>query len=373
MESQGTTSQIRRFGLFEVDLTQGRLARQGAPVKLQAQPFLVLAMLLEHPGEIVSREDLRHRLWSQGTHVDFDGSLNAVLKRLRAALSDDPDQPRFIETVPKRGYRFIAPVIKGIEEKHAPHGSDTATPTPPEVGTPPLPRGILSRRVTILLGILLVALGGSVALRWLGRGQPAGSAAAAAMRPIPARKSIAVLGFQNASGKPEDAWLSTALSQMLDTELAAGEKLRIVSGEEIANLRTLSPWSQTDTLGQSTTSRIGMALNSDLLVLGSYAAVGKPGSRQLRLDARLQDAQTGEILEEAAEIGSDQDPFQIVSRICGRRRDRLGVPALSDMDEPGIMAALPSNGGAARLYSQGLMKLRDFDAVGAKEFFLQAV
>jgi DNA-binding winged helix-turn-helix (wHTH) protein/tetratricopeptide (TPR) repeat protein len=380
MESQGMAAQIRRFGLFEVDLTQGRLTRQGAPVRLQEQPLLVLAMLLEHPGEIVTREDLRRRLWPQGTHVDFDGSLNAVLKRLRAALSDDPDQPRFIETVPKRGYRFIAPVIKGIEEKHAPHGSDTATPTPPEVGTRALPDGAVSpipvrrrdRRVAIFLGILLLALGGSVALRWLGRGRPVGNTAAA-MKPTPARKSIAVLGFQNTSGKQEDAWLSTALSQMLSTELAAGEKLRIVSGEEIANLQALSPWSQSDTLGRSTTSRIGTALNSDLLVLGSYAAVGKPGSRQLRLDARLQDAQTGEILEETAEIGSDQDPFQIVSRIGGRMRDRLGVPALSDRDEPGILAALPSNGEAARLYAQGLMKLREFEAVGAKEFFLQAI
>src|SRR2546425_1080179 len=271
MELPGIAPQIRRFGLSEVDLSRGRHTRQGAPVRLQEQPFLVLAMLLEHPGEIVSREDLRHKLWPQGTHVDFDGSLNAVLKRLRAALSDDPDQPRFIETVPKRGYRFIAPVIKDMDEKHTPRASAAGTPAPPEVGTLLLPRVNFSPRVAILLGILLVALGGSVALRWLGRGRSAGNAAAAA-KPIPARKSIAVLGFQNTSGKQGDAWLSTALSQMLSTELAAGEKLRIVPGEEIANLRALSPWSQTDTLERSTTSRIGTALNSDLLVLGSYAA-----------------------------------------------------------------------------------------------------
>ncbi len=380
MESQVTASQVRRFGLFEVDLTQGRLTRKGAPVKLQEQPFLVLAMLLEHPGEIVTREALRHRLWPQGTHVDFDGSLNAVLKRLRAALGDDPDQPRFIETAPKRGYRFIAPVTVGTDEQHAPRASAASTPAPPETGTRELPGAIPppaavrrpGRGVAILLGILLVALGGSVALRWLGRGRTAGSAAAA-MKPIPARKSIAVLGFQNTSGRQEDAWLSTALSQMLSTELAAGEKLRIVSGEDIANLRASSAWSQTDSLGQSTTSRIGAALGSDLLVLGSYAAVGKPGIRQLRLDARLQDARTGEILEETAEVGSDQNPFQIVHRVGGRMRDRLGVPALGDMDEPGILAALPSNAEAARFYAQGLMKLRQFDAVGAKEFFLQAV
>src|SRR5207245_4952712 len=169
MEVQGTSSQIRRFGLFEVDLTQGRLTRRGAPVKLQEQPFLVLAMLLERPGELVTREDLRYRLWPLGTHVDFDGSLNAVLKRLRASLKDDPNQPRFIETVPKRGYRFIAPVSLGIDEQQAPRAG-AAAPGPPDAGPRELPGTILlpaairrpARRVAVLLGVLLVALGGSV-------------------------------------------------------------------------------------------------------------------------------------------------------------------------------------------------------------------
>jgi eukaryotic-like serine/threonine-protein kinase len=384
MELTGTASKIRRFGLFQVDLTQGRLTRRGAPVRLQEQPFLVLAMLLEHPGELVTREDLRRRLWPQGTHVDFDGSLNAVLKRLRAALKDDPNQPRFIETVPKRGYRFIAPVTVVIDEQHTP-GAGAAAPAPPDAGTRELSGAILppaavqrpARRVAILLGVLLVGvllvgLGGSVALRRLGRGWSAGSTAAA-MKPIPARQSIAVLGFQNASGNPEDAWLSTALSQMLSTELAAGDRLRIVSGEEIAALRVSSPWPQTDTLARSTASRIGTALSGDLLLLGSYAAVGKPGSRTLRLDARLQDAASGEILAAVAEVGSDQDPFQIVSRVGARMRDRLGAPALTDLDESGIQAALPSNGEAARFYAQGLMRLRAYDAVGARDFFQQAV
>ena len=112
---------------------------------------------------------------------------------------------------------------------------------------------------------------------------------------------------------------------MLSTELAAGEKLRLVSGEDVANLRLSSPWSQTDTLGQKTTARIGTALNSDVLVLGSYASIGRPERRQLRLDVRLQDAKTGEILAEVAEIGSSENFFQLISRIGAKLRDRLGV------------------------------------------------
>jgi Tol biopolymer transport system component/DNA-binding winged helix-turn-helix (wHTH) protein len=111
----GTTASPRvspthRFGLFEVNLAAGILMRQGTRVKLQDQPFRILSLLLQRPGEIVTREELRQNLWPEGTHVNFDGSLNAALKKLRAALQDDAENPRFIETVPKQGYRFLAPI-----------------------------------------------------------------------------------------------------------------------------------------------------------------------------------------------------------------------------------------------------------------------
>src|SRR6266849_6409760 len=99
-----------RFGLFEVDFAAGTVTRQGMRVKLQDQPFRILSLLLLQYGEIVSREQLRQALWPQGTHVNFEGSLNAALKKLRAALQDDAENPRFIETVPRQGYRFLPPV-----------------------------------------------------------------------------------------------------------------------------------------------------------------------------------------------------------------------------------------------------------------------
>ena len=372
---------VCRFGSFEANLSGGLLTRNGTRVKMQDQPFRILAMLLERPGEIVTREELRQQLWPNGTYVDFDGSLNVALKKLRGALDDDPDKPRFVETVPKRGYRFIAPVIKEMAEKSAAHESTTGAAAPSEDRTRAEPRGILSqigawkfsRPTAVLFGILLVAVAGMVAYRWQGRGRPAGGTTAAAMKPIPARQAIAVLGFRNISGRAEDVWLATALSEMVSTELAAGGKLRLVSGEEVSNLRLSSPWSQTDTLGQPTTSHIGTALNSDLLVLGSYASVGKSASRQLRLDARLQDAKTGEILAEIAEIGNDQNLFQLVSRIGGRIRDRLGVPGLEQGDEPSVSASLPANREADRFYALGLAKLRDYDYATAKELFEQAI
>jgi DNA-binding winged helix-turn-helix (wHTH) protein/Tol biopolymer transport system component len=101
---------IYRFGLFEADLDLGTLARQGLPVKLQEQPFRILALLLEARGEILTRDELRKNIWPEGTFVEFDGSMNTALMKLRAALNDNADNPLFIETVPRKGYRFIAPV-----------------------------------------------------------------------------------------------------------------------------------------------------------------------------------------------------------------------------------------------------------------------
>src|SRR5947209_13058265 len=110
MERTVVSANIFRFGLFQADAAGGTLMRNGVRIKLQDQPFRVLLILLERPGEIVTREELRQKLWAEGTFVDFDGSLNVILKKLRAALDDDSDNPRFVETVPRRGYRFIAPV-----------------------------------------------------------------------------------------------------------------------------------------------------------------------------------------------------------------------------------------------------------------------
>src|SRR5580704_2804989 len=109
----GTTpiqSRIVRFGLFEADLEQGELRKSGVRVKLHDQPFQILTLLIARAGEVVTREEIRQRLWPGNTFVEFDNGLNVAVKKLRVALSDDADSPRFVETVPRRGYRFIAPV-----------------------------------------------------------------------------------------------------------------------------------------------------------------------------------------------------------------------------------------------------------------------
>ena len=110
MPRASQSTDVVRFSAYEVRLRAGELYRAGRKIRLQVQPFLVLAMLLEHPGEVVAREELQKRLWPADTFVDFDHSLNTAIKKLRQALSDDKKKPRFIETLPKRGYRFIGTV-----------------------------------------------------------------------------------------------------------------------------------------------------------------------------------------------------------------------------------------------------------------------
>jgi TolB-like protein/Tfp pilus assembly protein PilF len=111
-------SVVRRFGTFEVDLRARELRKGGIRIRLQEQPFEILAMMLDRPGELVTREELRQRLWPAGTFVDFEHSLNAAVKRLRAALGDDADNPRFVETLHRRGYRFVAPVASESPARH---------------------------------------------------------------------------------------------------------------------------------------------------------------------------------------------------------------------------------------------------------------
>src|SRR5271157_5433062 len=114
------SSPTLRFDVYTLDLPAGELYKDGRKIKLQDQPFQILAMLLEQPGQVVSREQLRERLWPEDTFVDFDHSLNTAVKKLRQALSDEADKPRYIETLPKRGYRLIGPAVESL-----------AAPSPP--------------------------------------------------------------------------------------------------------------------------------------------------------------------------------------------------------------------------------------------------
>lgn len=135
--SEPVTSRVFRFGLFELDLDARELRKSGVRIKLQDQPFLILSMLLERPGTIVAREEIKKKLWSEDTFVDFDLSLNSAVKKLRQALNDDSVNPRYIETLYRRGYRFIAPINGGADSRPIQLSSPTTASMPSAESTPP--------------------------------------------------------------------------------------------------------------------------------------------------------------------------------------------------------------------------------------------
>lgn len=229
-----------RFGLFEVDFEQRLLTKAGLRVKLQDQPFEVLAMLVERPGEIIVREEIRRRLWPADTFVEFDDGLNTAVKKLRAALSDVADTPRFIETVPRRGYRFVAPVtqhepvapveadrmdanagsisalapasIPGngskISNAVSSNGHDDYAISAETGGTP------VSRIRRLLFPALVAALAGLVALillvkPWVGK-SPA----------RPEKATIIVIPLDNLSGDPQQDYFSDGITEEITTQLA---------------------------------------------------------------------------------------------------------------------------------------------------------
>jgi len=211
-------TQVIRFGVFEVDLRAGELRKQGAKVKLQEQPFQVLQVLLEKPGEIVTREELRKRIWPSDTFVDFEGGVNNAIKRLREALGDKADTPRFVETLPRRGYRFIA----------TPNGSNGATSVASVPAKANAKNGStisgqgLRFRLGAGLGISVLLL----ALLWF---LPASMWHRFSMSRTPQIRSIAVLPLKNLSDDPSQKYFAYGMAEELITDLSQVRALKVVS------------------------------------------------------------------------------------------------------------------------------------------------
>src|SRR5438105_3421151 len=188
------SSRIIRFSTFELNLETGELRQRGQKVKLQEQPLQVLAALLERPGKLVSREELRSKLWPADTFVDFDHSLNAAVKRLRDALGESADAPVFIETLARRGYRFIAPVnVAGAESDVV---ASAVVPTPAVAQTPALGGGKWWLIAIALCAVAILAWGWR---QWRHRTTPP---AATAIR------SLAVLPLENLGRDPSQEYLA---------------------------------------------------------------------------------------------------------------------------------------------------------------------
>ena len=160
---------------------------------------------------------------------------------------------------------------------------------------------------------------------------------------------------------------------MLTTELGAGDQLRMVSSEEVANLNASLALLNGGTLSKDTLSKVRQNLGADVVVLGSYSDLGKQSGGQIRLDLRLQDTAAGETVATLSETGTEAGLFSLVARAGAHLRGRLAVPVLSSDQAEGVLASLPSDTEAARFYAEGLERLRQFDALAARDFLEQSI
>ncbi len=268
-----------RFGVFELDLRSGELQRQGRKIRLEGQPVQILICLLENPGELVTREELHRKLWPADTFVDFEQGLNAAVKRLRQALNDSADNPRFIETLPRRGYRFIAPMhaVALTGDESAVQVAPAFTDAPP---IPDLPKA--KDQAQIHLSENTVP---AVRLRWPRILKRSGIAILAMLailtswilrpgtHPPPAIRSLAVLPLENLSGDISQDYFSDGMTDELITELGQISELRVISRTSIMTYKGV----------HKSLPQIARDLNVDAVVEG---AVLRSGNR-VRITAQL--------------------------------------------------------------------------------------
>ncbi len=243
MSPTATSGGIVSFGVFEVDLQSGELYKQGHRVKLQPQPFEFLVILLEHPGELVTREEIRKRLWSSDTFVDFEHSLNTSVKKLREALGDDAETPRYVETLPRHGYRFIYP-LDGA--RSATSEDSSAASLPAERGAEkPLPeRGREHRLIAMAVVLALAGIAFALSLAgWRLHGLRSGEPRQGGS--LPKVKSIAVLPLESLSTGSAGEQFADVMTAALITDLGKIGSLRVVSRTSVMQYkRTRKPLPQ---------------------------------------------------------------------------------------------------------------------------------
>lgn len=377
-------------GPFLLDPENQVLARDGEPIPLPPKAFETLLLLIEERGTLLEKEHLLKAVWPD-TFVE-ENNLTQYISLLRKVLGDNAGEQQYIETVPKRGYRFVAPVrevvnndgglvltrhmrarivvreeeeeISGVEEAPAQEAKAEVQPAPTMVK-----RSVTANVAMGLAAVVVVCLG----TYWGLLRKQAAKAAPTGLAAVAPRRSVAVLGFKNLSGKTASDWMSTALGEMLTTELTTGGRIRAVSGEEVARMKTDLNLADTDTLSKATLTQVRNDLGADVTVSGSYVELGPGPEGQIRLDLRVQDTAAGETTNSITEVGTEADLFQLVARAGAKLRARLGIPEVSGAEEAEFRAALPTTPEVERLYSQGLSKLRAFDAPSAQKLLSKAV
>jgi TolB-like protein/DNA-binding winged helix-turn-helix (wHTH) protein/Tfp pilus assembly protein PilF len=300
----------RRFGVFEVDLRAGELRKHGLKIRIQEQPFRVLAVLIEHAGEVVTREELQKEVWPADTFVDFDHGLNKAINKIREALSDSSESPRFVETITRRGYRFLAEV-KGVdgparmpkaagEEVSAREGKGLKAAG--GAGTRmSLSRGWKLAGAALL--VVIVALGG-----WTVYSKSRTASHAVVFNAV---RSLAVLPLESLSSDASQDFFADGMTDELITDLGQISALRVISRTSVmAYKRTRKPLPQ-----------IGRELNVDAVIEGTVLRSGN----QVRITAQLIQAADDKHLWSASYEGDLRDTLALQSKVAEAIADQIRI------------------------------------------------
>jgi TolB-like protein/DNA-binding winged helix-turn-helix (wHTH) protein/Tfp pilus assembly protein PilF len=323
MATPVSAARILRFGVFEVDLKTCELRKHGLRLKLSEQPFQVLVVLLERPGEIVTREELRARLWQGDTFVDFDHGLNNGVMRLREVLGDSSENPRFVETVPRRGYRFIAPVeeafaatpgssVEGIStspsrlempvSELAEAGSKEAS------GLHVVPRRPERRFLAPVLIVVIALIG--IGIAWNQLRRPAVG---------PHNRSLIVLPLENLSGDKDQDYFADGMTDDLIANLAKIRSLRVISrSTAMAYKGTRKPLSQ-----------IAKELNVDAVVEGTVLRVGN----RIRITAELVQVSTDQHLWADTYESQMEDVLALQNRVSSAIVNEIRINLTPEEEE----------------------------------------
>ena len=347
-----------RFGVFEVDLRAGELRKQGVRLRLQEQPFQVLAMLLERPGETVTRDELRSRLWPADTFVDFDHGVNKAVNRIRGVLGDSATNPRFVETVARRGYRFLAEVtvVEGAasvipqsrEGNLLPVEDETVAPVAP---TPPLRRRLAGWHPWTRTGAALV-LASTGVLIWLlqsGAPQPA------------LIRSLAVLPLENLSGDTSQEFFADGMTDELIATLGQISALRVISRTSVMPYKRV----------RKPLPQIARELNVDAVVEGTVLR----SDGQVRITAQLIEARADKHLWSETYDGDLGDALMLQNKVARAIAAQVRV-SLNAQEQATLTHAKVVDPQAHEAYLKGRYfwnKRTGDDLKKAVEYFSQAI
>jgi TolB-like protein/DNA-binding winged helix-turn-helix (wHTH) protein/Flp pilus assembly protein TadD len=323
-----------RFGVFEVDLRAGELTKRGLRIRLQEQPFQILAMLLEKPGALVTREELREKIWGQ-TVVDFDHGLNKAINKIREALGDSAENPRFVETVARRGYRFLADVasIDTVAEKQT--GPETGSLVPPadshRVGPADLeaPRNRPNRSrawMGIGLGLTLVLV---ISLSWILYSQSQSS---------PKIRSLAVLPLESLSGDASQDYFTDGMTDQLIADLGQISALRVISRTSAMAYKGV----------HRPLAEIARELNVEAVVEGTVLRSGE----RVRITAQLIQVPNEKHLWAQSYEGTLQDTLALQNSVARAIAQQIRV-TLNPQEEAALKKSNPVDAEAYEAYLRG--------------------